>query len=156
MNELVVASPAGPLLLGCAQNALTRVSFCPGGVPTAVTAATPAVLRETALQLEEYFRGRRREFALPLAPEGTAFQQTVWHALAQIPYGETRSYGQLAAAIGRPAACRAVGGANHVTPIAIVIPCHRVIAADGSIGGYGGGIAVKRMLLALEGVTVAE
>ena len=103
-------------------------------------------------QLDEYFAGRRRRFELPLAPRGTAFQLAVWQALQQIPFGQTRCYGALAEAIGRPRAVRAVGAANGANPIAIIIPCHRVIGRDGSLTGYAGGLARKALLLQLEGV----
>jgi len=106
-------------------------------------------------QLQEYFTGRRREFDLPLAPAGSDFQMRVWQALRQIPYGETRSYGEVARAIGWEKAARAVGAANGANPIAIVIPCHRVIQADGSLGGYGGGTELKRYLLELERSVIA-
>ena len=102
-------------------------------------------------QLAEYFRGERQDFDLSLAPRGTAFQQQVWSALRGIPYGETISYGDLAARIGKPAAQRAVGSANGANPIPIVIPCHRVIASNGTLGGYAGGLGMKRQLLELEG-----
>lgn len=102
-------------------------------------------------QLDDYFAGRRTDFSLPLNPAGTPFQREVWDALRAIPYGTTSSYGELATLIGRPQARRAVGLANGRNPIAIVIPCHRVIGADGSLTGYGGGLANKRLLLELEG-----
>jgi methylated-DNA-[protein]-cysteine S-methyltransferase len=102
-------------------------------------------------QLGEYFAGQRREFALPLAPRGTAFQLRVWQALRAIPFGAVRNYGDIARIIGQPGASRAVGQANGRNPLPIVIPCHRVIASDGSIGGYTGGLAIKHHLLALEG-----
>ena len=101
-------------------------------------------------QLDEYFSGTRRTFDFPCRLHGTPFQQRVWAALRDIPYGETRSYKQLAEAIGQPNACRAVGMANHANPILIVIPCHRVICADGSPGGYAGGAEMKKALLRLE------
>ena len=97
-----------------------------------------------------YLSGERRTFDLPLAPEGTAFQKAVWAELEKIPYGETRSYGQIAAQVGNAKACRAVGMANHRNPIPIFIPCHRVIGADGSLTGYGGGLDCKKVLLRLE------
>jgi methylated-DNA-[protein]-cysteine S-methyltransferase len=103
-------------------------------------------------QLEEYFAGERREFTLETAPRGTAFQQRVWRALQTIPYGALRNYGDIARAIGQPNATRAVGQANGRNPLPIVVPCHRVIASDGTIGGYSGGLAIKHRLLALEGV----
>jgi methylated-DNA-[protein]-cysteine S-methyltransferase len=101
-------------------------------------------------QLTEYFAGTRRQFDLPLAPEGTPFQQRVWRVLLDIPYGQTISYGELAARIGQPSAARAVGLANGSNPLPIVIPCHRVIGAGGKLTGYGGGLPIKRQLLALE------
>ena len=108
------------------------------------------VLQEAARQLGEYFDGTRKVFDLPLQPRGTAFQQSVWRALCDIPYGQTRSYARLAEQIGRPKACRAVGMANHKNPIPILIPCHRVVGADGSLTGYAGGLAMKKALLDLE------
>ena len=107
-------------------------------------------LQRAAAELEEYFAGARTRFDLPLAPRGTEFQKAVWRALVRIPFGETATYGQIARSIGQPAASRAIGGANHRNPIAIVIPCHRVIGADGSMTGYGGGLDRKRLLLDLE------
>ncbi len=104
-------------------------------------------LRTVCTQLEAYFAGRRRNFDLPLAPRGTAFQQRVWQALRTIPFGQTCSYRDLAGMIGNPAASRAVGGANRRNPIGLIIPCHRVIAADGGLGGYACGLARKRWLL---------
>lgn len=101
-------------------------------------------------QLDEYFAGKRRRFDLPLAPAGTDFQRRVWWALLAIPYGEAISYGELARRVGKPRAARAVGAANGANPIAIIIPCHRVVGASG-IGGYAGGLDIKRHLLALEG-----
>ncbi len=105
---------------------------------------------DVGTQLMEYFDGRRRQFDLPLAPNGTPFQQRVWKALLDIPYGETISYGELAARIGRRSASRAVGLANGSNPLPIVIPCHRVIGSNGKLTGYGGGLAIKERLLALE------
>jgi methylated-DNA-[protein]-cysteine S-methyltransferase len=103
-------------------------------------------------QLDEYLEGRRRSFDLPLAPDGTEFQLLCWQALQAIPYGQTRSYSEQARLIGRPAAIRAVGRANHDNPIGVVIPCHRVIGANGHLTGYAGGLPMKRLLLELEGV----
>ncbi len=110
----------------------------------------PAGVSFAAEQLEAYFAGERRDFDLPLAPAGTDFDHAVWDLLRAIPYGETRSYGELARALGRPERVRAVGRANGRNPLAIVVPCHRVIGADGSLVGYGGGLERKRALLALE------
>lgn len=101
-------------------------------------------------QLDEYFSGRRKRFELALAPPGTAFQQAVWRLLLEIPYGKTVSYGELASAMGRPAAARAVGAANGANPIAIVIPCHRLLGSNGSLTGYAGGLQLKQALLSLE------
>lgn len=150
-----IPSPVGPLLLTANDAALTGIYF-DGRHPRAALGddaqeyAAQPVLKETARQLKEYFAGRRRDFDLPLAPEGTPFQRSVWGALRAIPYGETQSYGAVARRIGRPRAVRAVGAANGANPLSIVVPCHRVIGADGSLTGYGGGLARKRKLLALE------
>ncbi|MGH9318473.1 MAG: methylated-DNA--[protein]-cysteine S-methyltransferase [Vicinamibacteria bacterium] len=108
--------------------------------------------RDIQRQLREYFEGKRRVFSLDLALEGSDFQKGVWEAVARIPYGRTASYGEIAHLIGRPKASRAVGAANGANPIPIVIPCHRVIGSNGSLTGYGGGLPLKRRLLALEGV----
>lgn len=107
-------------------------------------------------QLEEYFAGSRREFELPLDLQGTEFQVAAWNALAEIPYGRTASYGQQAASIGRPKAVRAIGGANGRNPVAIVLPCHRIVGADGSLTGFGGGIEVKKWLLDHEQTMLAS
>ena len=106
--------------------------------------------REVDKQMREYFEGKRKEFDLPLRPEGTVFQKKVWNALLEIPFGETRSYQDIANAVGSPKACRAVGMANHQNPIIIVIPCHRVIGKNGKLVGYGGGLSMKEKLLLLE------
>jgi methylated-DNA-[protein]-cysteine S-methyltransferase len=108
------------------------------------------LIKKTAAQLAEYFNGKRKNFTIPLAPQGTAFQIKVWEALQKIPYSETRSYGEIATMIGNPKASRAVGMANHNNPIVIIIPCHRVIGHDGSLTGFGGGLELKRRLLELE------
>jgi methylated-DNA-[protein]-cysteine S-methyltransferase len=110
----------------------------------------PLALAPALAQFEAYFRGELRQFDLPLDPRGTPFQRQVWAAVARVAYGETRSYGEIAAAIGKPAAVRAVGLANGANPLPIIIPCHRVIGANGSLTGYGGGLEAKRRLLALE------
>ena len=109
-----------------------------------------ALLLEAEKQLHEYLAGNRKEFTIPLDPKGTTFQEAVWKALLAIPYGETRSYRDIAVAIEKPKAVRAVGMANHRNPISFIIPCHRVIGADGSLVGYGGGVALKKQLLDLE------
>ena len=114
------------------------------------------LLDRAQAQLDEYFAGTRRSFDLPLAPQGTPFQREVWFALASIPYGCTASYAQQAAKVGRPTATRAVGAANGRNPLPIVLPCHRVIGADGSLTGFGGGLPAKRFLLQLEGAIPTE
>ena len=108
------------------------------------------LLREADRQLREYFAGQRQEFALPLRLRGTDFQKRVWQALCRIPFGQTVSYQEIAEWVGSPKACRAVGQANHCNPISIVVPCHRVIGKSGDLTGYGGGMAMKEYLLALE------
>lgn len=120
-------------------------------VPADALRQESPILRRARAQLEEYLAGRRRSFDLPLAPIGTQFQRKVWEALTRIPYGETRSYKQIAEAVGCPRGCRAVGLANNRNPISIMIPCHRVIGADGRLVGYGGGLPLKKALLRLEG-----
>jgi methylated-DNA-[protein]-cysteine S-methyltransferase len=117
--------------------------------PDNESAETP-LIKKAAEQLAEYFAGKRKEFDLPLVLHGTDFQVSVWKALQSIPAGETRSYGDMAALIGKPKACRAVGMANNRNPIPVIVPCHRVIGRDGSLTGYGGGLPVKRYLLELE------
>jgi O-6-methylguanine DNA methyltransferase len=112
---------------------------------------SPRLMRPYVSELEEYFAGKRREFTFPLDLRGTDFQLACWRALLAIPYGETRTYADIARAVGKPNAFRAVGMANNRNPIAIVVPCHRVIACDGTLCGYGGGLDVKRKLLELEG-----
>ena len=114
------------------------------------------MLARAAAQLREYFAGERTMFDLPLAPDGTGFQRIVWEALERIPYGVTRTYGELAAAIGRPAASRAVGSANSRNPISIIVPCHRVIGANGTLTGYAGGMRAKQWLLDHEQRHVGE
>ena len=118
--------------------------------------AAPPVLRAAHEQLTEYLAGERTAFDLPVRATGTPFQHEVWRMLGQIPYGQTWSYGQLAAALGKPGASRAVGLANGRNPVSIVVPCHRVIGADGSITGYGGGVAAKQTLLDLERATAGS
>jgi methylated-DNA-[protein]-cysteine S-methyltransferase len=127
----------------------------PPAFAQAITRATP-VLRAAAAQLAEYFAGKRRTFDLPLAPHGTPFQLAVWSALRAIPYGETRNYAELARAIGRPTASRAVGAANGKNPLGIIVPCHRVIGASGALTGYAGGLSAKRWLLELEATAATD
>lgn len=147
-------SPVGDLQLEYENGAVTALKTVKADVQSA---GAPDALAETVFsQLNEYFAGTRTAFNFPCAPQGTPFQQKVWAALREIPYGETRSYKQIAEAIGRPKACRAVGMANNRNPIIIVIPCHRVIGADGSLTGYGGGLEMKRALLDLESAAYIE
>jgi methylated-DNA-[protein]-cysteine S-methyltransferase len=153
----LIDSPIGPLTLVATGASLSglymdRHQHGPGGEVLGRRADAP-VLSAAAEQLAEYFDGQRRHFELPLAPEGSPFQQAVWMALRDIPYASTESYGELAARIGRPGAARAVGLANGRNPISIIVPCHRVIGADGSLTGYGGGVDRKRHLLDLERAT---
>lgn len=143
-----VASPIGDWGVEANARAVSRV-FMPGEA-FRETSHVPALLAEAAHQLAQYFAGARREFTITLEDvEATDFQREVWAELTRVPYGETRTYGEIAAALGRPRAMRAVGNANHANPWPILVPCHRVVAAH-DIGGYGGGLAVKRFLLSLE------
>lgn len=137
-------SPVGRLRLEAADDALTGLYFAEGEEQRADESE---ILDRAQRQLEEYFAGTRREFDLPLRPEGTPFQLADWKALEGIPYGETVSYGDIARAIGKPKACRAVGMANHANPISIIVPCHRVVGSNGKLTGYGGGLAAKQWLL---------
>ena len=143
-----VDTPIGPLLLWADHGRLSRVDF---GAPTACSSGA-APFPETEAQLHAYFAGELERFELPLAPHGTAFQRSVWDALSEIAYGTTTTYSELAARIGRPSACRAVGAANGSNPLPVIVPCHRVIGAAGALTGYGGGLERKRHLLALEAV----
>ena len=133
------------------DGAITRVFFKGITEVSGYELAETALIRKTEEQLREYFAGVRQEFDLPLAPRGTAFQQACWAALRSIPYGETRSYGEIAAQVGNAKASRAVGMANNRNPIAIIVPCHRVIGSTGKLVGYAGGLDVKQALLELEG-----
>lgn len=156
MKETVIDTPVGPLRLAADDAGLHEIRFCdPDAAPPSPAAGNGSggeeVLAETVRQLRAYFAGERRSFDLPLTPTGSEFQLAVWRGLRDIPYGRTESYGELARRIGRPKAIRAVGAANGANPLPIVVPCHRVIGADGSLTGYGGGLERKRTLLALEG-----
>ncbi len=146
----IVGSPVGELLLVGDGESLTRLDFHPSRVRPGWR-HEPAAFAEARDQLDAYFAGDLRTFDLPLAPAGTPFQRRVWDALTTIPYGETTSYGELAEEIGRPGSARAVGAANGRNPIAIVVPCHRVIGGDRTLTGYAGGLDAKRILLTLEG-----
>lgn len=167
-----IMTPCGPLTLLCDGRALTAVRFGreADGAATAKAAqagaemfekvmptqqtqearAAQEILEQAAREIGEYFEGKRRAFTVPTAAAGTPFQQAVWNALKEIPYGETRTYGEIARRIGHPRASRAVGQANNRNPLPIVVPCHRVIGASGALTGYAGGLAVKERLLELE------
>jgi methylated-DNA-[protein]-cysteine S-methyltransferase len=146
-------SPVGPLVLESDGDSLIGI-WLPnhGATASGGTGEVPTVLKETATQLEEYFAGERLDFDVPMELDGTPFQKEVWAELSRIPYGQTISYGELARRVGRPKGPRAVGQANGRNPIPIIVPCHRVLAGNG-IGGYGGGLPMKRALLAVEGVS---
>jgi methylated-DNA-[protein]-cysteine S-methyltransferase len=151
----VMPSAVGPLTLRWSRDALVGTHFenAPILGQCGEWTRDDACLAPVRLQLEEYFRGERTSFDLPLAFEGTPFQERVWRALGEIPFGETTSYGELAKRIGKPnwPGARAVGAANGQNPIALIVPCHRVIGADGSLTGFGGGLPRKRWLLTHEG-----
>ena len=151
---MIIDSPIGPLHAAVdAEGRLVELTFDSRLRARKNEASEPAGGSFDAVvrQLADYFAGRRREFDIPLAPRGTEFQLAVWDELLRIPYGDTISYAELARRIGRPAAVRAVGAANGANPIPVIVPCHRVIGANGSLTGYGGGIERKQFLLALEG-----
>lgn len=143
---LKVKSPLGTLLLTCSEEGLTSLHMGGGKPPAGATEGHPT-LDKARKQLDEYFSGKRRDFDLPLAAAGTAFQRKVWKALCTIPFAKTVSYGDIARKVGKPRASRAVGGANNCNPIGIIVPCHRVIGANGALVGYGGGLDRKRWLL---------
>jgi len=154
MNYCFLDSPIGPLLIAGNQEGVRHIQFPKNGKPAKpeqgwIESISGAVA-EAGVQLRQYFAGRRAEFDLPLALQGTQFQLAVWRELQLVPYRQTISYGELARRIGNPNASRAVGSANGANQIPIVIPCHRVIAAGGKLGGFGGGLPVKEALLALE------
>jgi O-6-methylguanine DNA methyltransferase len=173
LHSTVFNSPIGPLFLAASQNGLVALEFDARLPGQQTIRPNPRDLREESArreaaakfqfvpsvevlqpfvrELEEYFAGHRRQFSFPLDLRGTDFQLACWRALLAIPYGETRSYADIARAVGRPTGFRAVGMANNRNPVAIVVPCHRVIASDGSLCGYGGGLDLKRKLLELEG-----
>lgn len=160
LNYIIWDSPIGRLLLAASEKGLVRLEFCsvrrklPPSEGTTQWLESAAMLEPYRRELEEYFAGRLRRFTLPLDLRGTAFQKRCWQALLEIPYGEVRTYAEIARTVGHPRAFRAVGGANHDNPIAIVVPCHRVIASDGTLGGYGGGLPLKEKLLRLEGAPI--
>lgn len=149
----ILESPVGKLLLAGHAKALTHVSFQDGRHPLTpdrqwIRSELP--FRKPVRQLNEYFAGKRKTFQVNLDPKGTPFQLKVWQALRNIPYGHTASYGQIAQAIGRPGAARAIGAANGQNPLSIIVPCHRVIGSNGKLVGYGGGLPIKEALLSHE------
>lgn len=148
--ERVVETPVGKMTLCADEVGVCALEF---GVKTERADASP-LLDHAQQELEEYFAGRRRAFSVPLSIHGTPFQEKVWRALMEIPYGETISYGELARRVGNAKAARAVGMANHVNRIPIIIPCHRVVGANGRLTGYAGGLEIKRILLETEGIDV--
>lgn len=153
MSDLIrrtVDSPIGPLVLVASATGLRAVDFRVDPERAAIPEADSPILTEAERQLTEYFDGSRREFDLPLEPEGTPFQVSVWKVLHTIPYGETISYGEQARRLGDARKARAVGGANGRNPLPIVVPCHRVIGSSGALTGFGGGIPIKASLLRLE------
>lgn len=163
MNEIVrwcrIETPLGTVRIVARGDAIAGVWFDGqkyDAVPDAAWRESPGdpLLRDAARQLKEYFAGRRRRFDVALAPQGTAFQQSVWRAIAKVPAGRTASYGDLARRIGRSAAVRAVGAAVGRNPLSVIVPCHRIVGSDGSLTGYAGGLDRKRALLALECVEV--
>jgi O-6-methylguanine DNA methyltransferase len=167
LNCATMQSAIGPLFLAASSKGLLALEFdarLPGqqsirpnprdlrGEKKGFTfVASPRQMQSYVTELEEYFAGKRREFTFPLDLRGTDFQRACWQALLVIPYGETRTYADIARAVGKPKAFRAAGMANNRNPVAIVVPCHRVIASDGTLCGYGGGLDIKRKLLELEG-----
>lgn len=151
----VMQSPAGPLLLAASEAGLRHLQFHRGTPPKPakdeVWIESREHLQVYEFEMNAYFRGELREFTFKLDLAGTDFQKACWRALLKIPYGETRTYAEIAREIGRPHAFRAVGQANHDNPIAIIVPCHRVLGANGTLTGYGGGLSTKEKLLQLEG-----
>lgn len=141
-------TPVGTLCIGEENGAITRVTW--NQIPAEAEQEETALIARCKAQLDEFFTGTRKVFDLPLGPKGTQFQQKVWQALQEIPYGETRTYGEIAAAAGNPKAARAVGMANNKNPIAILIPCHRVVGSGGKLVGYAAGLEKKMWLLELE------
>lgn len=156
MNKVFYDSPIGRLEILASEKGITEIRFAGGAPKKTGTGKAPAkkparpanpILAACVRELDEYFAGRRTEFTVPLDLEGTPFRKKVWAKLLKVPCGWTTTYGELAKAVGRPGASRAVGGANHHNPVSIIVPCHRVVGAGGSLTGYGGGLARKRWLL---------
>lgn len=154
MDSCYYRSPVGLLQITADENGINRISVLhtpsDGAPPVMPDTSTCPLLKQACIQLREYFNGTRQYFELPLSLHGTDFQQRVWAALLDIPYGETRSYSEIAHAVDSPKGWRAVGMANHQNPVMIVVPCHRVIGKNGSLTGYAGGLGIKQALLQLE------
>lgn len=153
VSQRTISSPIGALTLRASDHSLLAIEF---GGSEGTESESHAILDETEKQLEEYFSGSRRSFDLPLGPEGSEFQLKVWTLLMEVPHGKTISYTTLSARYGDPLAIRAVAAANGKNPIPIIIPCHRVIGADGSLTGYAGGLLIKEQLLKLEGAIATQ
>lgn len=149
-NVFYYDTPVGKIGIADNGDFVTGLFFGESYRPQGAQEKETSLIKKTARQLREYFEGIRTGFDVPVALQGTEFQTAVWKALLDIPYGQTRTYGQIAAAIGRPKAFRAVGMANNRNPVSIIVPCHRVIGASGKLVGYGGGLGVKEYLLTLE------
>ena len=147
-TRLVMPSPVGKLLIVQGEGGITRLTLA----GDAADGTHTPLLKEARAQLEAYFAGRLTRFDLPLEERGTPFEKAVWTALRTVPYGQTRTYGQIAAQIGKPKAARAVGMANHRNPIAIITPCHRIVGANGALTGYALGLEMKQVLLRIEGI----
>lgn len=154
MNHFVYAMPLGRLTIEANDKGITAVYF--GDVELDTPRKPSKLTNNAATQIQEYFAGKRRVFDLPLDPTGTDFQLSVWNALQTVPYGETRTYAQVAEMIGKPHAYRAVGMANNKNPIPILIPCHRVIGANNALVGYAAGVKIKRYLLKIEGIDTSK
>lgn len=155
MDILLFDTPLGPMALEEEEGAITRLWLPGQPVPPSPGRETPLLCRGRQ-ELWEYLAGERRDFDLPLHPRGTPFQRRVWQVLGDIPYGQTRTYAQIARAVDSPRGFRAVGMANHRNPIPILIPCHRVVGSGGALTGYAGGLELKKALLALEGADFTE
>ena len=152
MDSQLMSSPLGNILIKASAKGVTSVELLKSGQEkNKPLASSNPHLELASLQLKQYFEGQRKKFDVPLDLDGTEFQKKVWKQLTKIPFGRTQSYSEIALKVGRPKACRAVGGANHVNPIAIIVPCHRVIGHSGDLTGYASGLKHKKFLLKLEG-----
>jgi methylated-DNA-[protein]-cysteine S-methyltransferase len=150
-EHIVIATPIGPIAIAAVDNAVCSIGLArPDAEVCSIANISQPVLRQAAQELQEYFAGKRTEFTFPMHAEGTAFQKSVWNALLDIPFGETKTYGEIAHAVDNPKGSRAVGMACNKNPIMIAVPCHRVLGAGGSLTGYAGGLSVKQALLELE------